>query len=151
MMGITPALMDDRPPVPVHITGTVERADYRIEKLSYESLPNLHVTANLYLPKTDAPNAGIPGVLYVCGHGQDQKVYYQAHARRFAQLGMACLIVETVQLGEVAGFHHGCCREGWFHWYSKGYSPAAIELYNGIRGLDLFWPNAPMSMKRGWE
>lgn len=137
MMGLPKVPAGMRPPVPVHVTGTIERTGYRIEKLSYESLPNLHVTANLYLPEHRTPNTGHPGVLYVCGHGQNQKVYYQAHARRFAQLGMVCLIVETVQLGEVAGSHHGCYREGWFHWYSRGYSPAAIELYNGIRGLDL--------------
>jgi cephalosporin-C deacetylase-like acetyl esterase len=61
---------------------------------------------------------------------------------------MACLIVETVQLGEVAGFHHGCCREGWFHWYSRGYSPAAIELYNGIRGLDLLAQRPEVNAER---
>jgi len=137
MMGISEGQADERPRVPVHVTGTLERGEYRIEKLSYESLPNLHVTASLYLPASQTSNSPAPGVLYVCGHGQNQKVHYQAHARRFAQLGIVCLIAETVQLGEVAGFHHGCCREGWFHWYSRGYSPAAIEMYNGIRGLDL--------------
>src|SRR5437016_1749720 len=40
-----------RPPVPCHITGVIDRPAYRIEKLHYESLPDLHVTANLYLPK----------------------------------------------------------------------------------------------------
>jgi hypothetical protein len=47
------------------------------------------------------------------------------------------LLVETIQLGEVEGFHHGCYREGWWHWYSRGYTPAGMELLNGIRGLDL--------------
>jgi cephalosporin-C deacetylase-like acetyl esterase len=125
-----------RGPVPVHVTGVVERPGYRIEKLHYESLPDLHVTANLYLP-TAAGDAPRPGVLYVCGHIEHQKVHYQAHAKRFAELGFPTLIAETVQLGEAPGFHHGCYREGWFHWYSRGYSPAAIELLNGIRGLDL--------------
>jgi cephalosporin-C deacetylase-like acetyl esterase len=139
MMGIgAPA---DRPPaarmVPYEITGVVDRAAYRIEKLHYESLPNLHVTANLYLPKMATRSAPQPGVLYVCGHAPQQKVHYQAHPRRFAELGFPTLIVETVQLGEAPGYHHGCYREGWFHWYSRGYSPAAVELLNGIRGLDL--------------
>ncbi|MBL9127964.1 MAG: prolyl oligopeptidase family serine peptidase, partial [Verrucomicrobiales bacterium] len=44
---------------------------------------------------------------------------------------------ETIQLGEIEGYHHGCYREGWWHWYSRGYSPAGIETLNGIRGLDL--------------
>jgi cephalosporin-C deacetylase-like acetyl esterase len=138
MMGLSDVgSADARPPVPVHVTGIVERPAYRIEKLHYESLPNLHVTANLYVPRSATPDARQPGVLYVCGHAAPQKVHYQAHAKRFAELGFPTLIVETVQLGETAGYHHGCYREGWFHWYSRGYSSAAVELLNGIRGLDL--------------
>lgn len=136
LLGLT-AYLKDRPPVPYEITGVVERPAYRIEKLYYESLPDVHVTANLYLPKSAAGGGRRPGVLYVCGHAQKQKVHYQAHAKRFAELGFPTLIVETVQLGEAAGYHHGNYREGWFHWYSRGYSPAAIELLNGMRGLDL--------------
>ena len=126
-----------RGPVPYEITGAIDRPAYRIENLFYESLPKLYVTANLYLPRTAKPGTRSPGVLYVCGHLQNQKVQYQAHAKRFAELGFPTLIVETVQLGEAPGYHHGCYREGWFHWYSRGYSPAAIELLNGMRGLDL--------------
>src|SRR5438552_16463683 len=96
-------------PVPVHVTGVVERPSYRIEKLYYESLPNLYVTANLYVPHQIASRA--PGVLYQCGHSQKQKVHYQAHPRRFAELGFVCLLIETVQLGEASGYHHGPYRE----------------------------------------
>jgi cephalosporin-C deacetylase-like acetyl esterase len=136
MMGLQDLpVMGKRDPVPVNVTGTVDRPAYRIEKLSYESLPGLFVTANLYVPKNT--NGRAPGVLYVCGHAGDQKVHYQAHPRRLAELGFVCLIAETVQLGEVQGYHHGPYREGWFHWYSRGYTPAGIELWNGIRGLDL--------------
>lgn len=138
----------DRPPVPYKVTGVVDRGAYRIEKLHYESLPDLHVTANLYLPKTPAPDARRPGVLYVCGHAANQKAHYQGHPKRFAELGFPTLIAETVQLGEVTGYHHGCHREGWFHWYSRGYSPAAIELLNGIRGLDLLAARAEVDAER---
>jgi cephalosporin-C deacetylase-like acetyl esterase len=137
-----------RPRVAYEVTGVVERPGYRIEKLHYESLPNLHVTSNLYLPASTGAAARRPGVLYVCGHLQNQKVAYQAHAKRFAELGFPTLIVETVQLGEVTGYHHGCYREGWFHWYSRGYSPAAIELLNGIRGLDLLAGRAEVDPDR---
>lgn len=135
MMGVTDLLSAERAPLNVRVTGVVERPAYRIEKLYYESLPKLYVTANLYLPKGGAGKA--PGVFYVCGHSATRKVAFQAHPIRFAELGFACLIVETVQLGEVRGYHHGNYREGWYHWYSRGYSPAAIEMWNGIRGLDL--------------
>lgn len=142
MMGLADHLPHPpRASVNVHVTGVVERPNYRIEKLYYESLPKLYVTANLYVPKTAGAPPGqaarFPGVIYVCGHSDTQKVHYQAHPRRFAELGFACLIVETVQLGEVRGYHHGLYREGWHHWISRGYSPAGIEAINGIRGLDL--------------
>lgn len=136
MMGVGElAACSPRPPLQPVITGVVERPRYRIEKLYFESLPRLYVTANLYVPRE--LTGPVPGVLYVCGHAANQKVHYQAHPRRFAELGFVCLIVETIQLGEVQGFHHGCYREGWFHWYSRGYTPAGIEMWNGMRALDL--------------
>src|ERR671933_382319 len=40
MMGLGEMLAaNDRPPVPYETTGVVKRADYRIEKIHYESLP----------------------------------------------------------------------------------------------------------------
>lgn len=125
----------ERPPLNPKVTGVLDRDKYTVEKLYYESLPQLYVASNLYVPKgLDGP---APGVLYVCGHSSTQKVHYQAHPRRFAELGFVALVVETVQLGEVRGYHHGCYREGWWHWYSRGYTSAGMELLNGIRGLDL--------------
>ncbi|MCK4346426.1 MAG: acetylxylan esterase [Bacteroidales bacterium] len=119
----------------VRITGTVQKEGYRIEKLYYESLPGLYVPANLYIPdKIKKPRAAI---LYVCGHSPTQKVRYQPHPRKFAQLGFVCLIIETIQMGEVRGEHWGCYANGWFHWYSRGYTPAGVEAWNAIRGLDL--------------
>ena len=125
----------ERTPLNVHITGTVQRDGYRIEKLYYESLPGLYVPANLYIP--DNIREPVPAVLYVCGHSATQKVHYQQHPAKFAKLGFVCLIVETVQLGEVRGEHHGCYARGWFNWYSRGYTPAGVEVWNAIRGLDL--------------
>lgn len=135
MMGLDAWRTEQREPPKVTVTGVIERDRYRIEKLYYESLPGLFITANLYVPKKLTTRA--PGVLYVCGHARDQKVYYQAHARRFAELGFVCLIAETIEAVEHGGFHHGSYREGWWHWYSRGYTAAGIELLNGIRGLDL--------------
>ncbi len=33
--------------------------------------------------------------------------------------------------------HHGTCREGRWWWLSRGYTPAGVECWNGIRALDL--------------
>ncbi|NQV35730.1 MAG: hypothetical protein HQ515_23760, partial [Phycisphaeraceae bacterium] len=124
-----------RPPLNVKVVGTLQKSGYRIEKTLYESLPQLYVPANLYIP--DGIEKPVPAILYVCGHSRTQKVHYQAHARRFAELGFVCLIIETIQWGEVLGDHWGCYARGWFHWYSRGYTPGGVELWNGMRGLDL--------------
>jgi cephalosporin-C deacetylase-like acetyl esterase len=126
---------DRRPDLNVHITGIIKQKGYRIEKLYYESLPGLYVTANLYIP--DRIRKPVPAILYVCGHGQNQKVYYQEYPRKYAQLGFVCMLIETIQLGEVRGEHHGCYYRGWFNWYSRGYTPAGVELWNAIRAIDL--------------
>jgi len=124
-----------RPPLNIQYKGTIQKDGYRIEKLYYESLPNLFVPANLYIP--DNIEDPVPGILYLCGHARTQKTHYQAHPRKFAEMGFVCLIVETVQWGEVYGEHWGCYSNGWFNWYSRGYTPAGVEVWNGIRGLDL--------------
>lgn len=119
----------------VTVTGSIQQDGYRIDKLYYESLPGLYVAANLYVPDNiESPTAAI---VYVCGHTQTQKVSYQAHPRKFAQLGFVCLIPETIQYGEVKGEHWGCYANGWFNWYSRGYTPAGVEVWNAVRGLDL--------------
>src|SRR5581483_10916814 len=45
-------------------------------------------------------------------------------------------IVDTLQLGELPGVHHGTYREGHWWWHSRGYTPAGVECWNGVRGLD---------------
>jgi len=54
----------------------------------------------------------------------------------FATNGYACLIIDTLQLGEIPGVHHGTYREGRWWWQSAGYTPAGVECWNGIRALD---------------
>ncbi|MBN1561412.1 acetylxylan esterase [candidate division KSB1 bacterium] len=136
MLGLVDVpLREERPPLNVTLVDTIQQPGFRIIKLYYESLPQLYVPADLYIP--DDITAPRPAILYVCGHARTQKVHYQPHARRFAQLGFVCLIIETIQWGEVRGEHWGCYANGWFHWYSRGYNPGGVEAWNGIRGLDL--------------
>jgi hypothetical protein len=78
----------------------------------------LYVTANLYRPAKVETGARLPAILYVCGHsgrGRDgNKTAFQSHGIWFARHGYVCLVVDTLQLGEIAGVHHGTYREG--HW-----------------------------------
>lgn len=140
MLGLDP--MPPRTDLKAEVRGVVERPDFAVERILYQSSPGLYVTANLYRPRVvEKP---LPAVLYVCGHGKVEKdgviygnkAHYQHHAAWFAANGYVCLVVDTLQLGEVPGDHHGTYRMGRWWWQSRGYTPAGVEVWNGIRGLD---------------
>ena len=59
-MGLTPYLQTPRTALNVRVTGRLERQGYYIEKLMFESLPRLYVTANLYIPSNlTAPSPAV--------------------------------------------------------------------------------------------
>src|SRR5215510_6735751 len=67
MLGLKP--MPEKSPLEATVTGRIEQAGYAIEKLHFQSLPGLYVTANLYLPHLVRPAGGrYPAILYQVGH-----------------------------------------------------------------------------------
>ncbi|TLD69201.1 hypothetical protein FEM03_19060 [Phragmitibacter flavus] len=140
MLGLDP--MPERTDLKATKTGEFEHEGIVVEKLHYQSMPGLYVTANLYRPKV--VNERLPTVLYLSGHADKQKdgvsfgnkSGYSHHGVWYAKHGFVCLIIDTVQLGEIRGHHHGTHRLGRFWWMSRGYTPAGVEAWAGIRGLD---------------
>lgn len=140
MLGLDP--LPERTPLQPVVTGMVQGDGYVVEKLHFQSSPGLYVTGNLYRPQTISQP--LPTILYVCGHGSGvedgvrvgNKTAYQHHAIWFARNGYVCLVLDTIQLGEIAGDHHGTYRLGRWWWVSRGYTPAGVEAWNGIRALD---------------
>jgi cephalosporin-C deacetylase-like acetyl esterase len=136
MLGLWP--LPERTPLNAKVTGTLNRDGYRVENVHFQSKPGLYVTGNLYLPAR--VNGKLPAVLYVCGHsnkGRDgNKTAFQHHGQWFATHGYVCLIIDTLQLGEIAGIHHGTYRENRWWWQSAGYTPAGVECWNGTRAID---------------
>lgn len=137
MVGLWP--IPERTPLEARITGKLNLdGAVVIEKLHFQSRPGLYVTANLYRPKT--PGGRLPAVLYVCGNsskGRDGcKTAYQYHGNWYARNGYICLIVDTLQLGEIPGIHHGTYQYNRWWWQATGYTPAGVECWNGIRAID---------------
>ncbi|KAA5543124.1 hypothetical protein FYK55_12630 [Roseiconus nitratireducens] len=134
MLGLSP--LPERSPLKATVTGTLDRGDYIVEKLHFQSLPGAYVTGNLYRP-AKPPQEKLPAVLYLCGHSQGKvNPRYQAHPRWFAQHGYVSLVLDPIQLGEMQGFHHGTYRGQRWDWPSRGYTPAGTEVWNAIRALD---------------
>lgn len=152
MLGLSP--LPEKTPLRPTVTGTVERDGIVVEKLHFQSQPGLYVTANFYRPKE--VTKPLPTILYVCGHGQvkmdgvsyGNKVKYHHHAVWFAHHGYCCLVIDTLQLGEIEGQHHGTYRLGRWWWISRGYTPAGVEAWNGVRALDYLETRPEVDMSR---
>lgn len=88
------------------VTGVVERDQYRIEKVIFDSRPNFPVTANLYLPQRPGK---VPAVVGSCGHSTNGKAAepYQAFAQGLARQGYACLIFDPIGQGERLQYPQG--------------------------------------------
>jgi cephalosporin-C deacetylase-like acetyl esterase len=135
MLGLDP--LPERTPLKAEIKGTLDRPEYRIEKLVFQSRPGLYVTGNFYLPRKAAPP--MAAVLYVCGHNPHPlgaKSAYQDRGVWFAEHGTACLVLDTLEFGEVAGVHHGLHDLNLWNWQSRGYIPSGVEVWNAMRAVD---------------
>lgn len=147
MLGLDP--LPERTPLHAQITGAHERDLYRIEKLVFQSSPGLYVTGNFYIPK--GATKPLPAILYLCGHSPNPmgaKVPYQNRAIWFALHGYACLILDTLEFGEIPGIHHGLHNLNMWNWLSLGYTPAGVEVWNAMRALDYLESRPEVDMKR---
>jgi hypothetical protein len=140
MLGLSP--MPPRTDLKPVITGKIERDDFSVEKIYFQASPGLYCTANFYLPKDRTKP--LPTILYECGHlraitngvSLGNKTAYQQDGAWFARNGYACLVLDTLLLGEIQGVHTGTRDRGLWWWNSRGYTPAGVEAWFGIRALD---------------
>ncbi len=90
----------ERTPLNARITGRLERVDYIVEKILFESRPNFFVSANLYLPKkVSFPR---PAVLNVLGHFPEGKAADIVQRLSIAQArnGFVALTIDCLGQGE---------------------------------------------------
>jgi hypothetical protein len=103
-LGVIGGLPESRTPLNARVTGTIPMDGYRIEKLVFESLPGIHVTALVYVP--EGPAGRKPAVLLACGHSPVGKAFrnYQEIAVRLARRGYVVLCWDPVGQGERSQF-----------------------------------------------
>lgn len=90
----------ERSPLNARTTGSFERPGYRVERVVYESRPNCHISANLYVPLET--QGALPSVLFQMGHAESGKAYppYQRFAQALARLGYLVLAFDPMGQGE---------------------------------------------------
>lgn len=138
--------MPKRTPLNAQITGTLHANGYSIEKLLYESSPQHHVTANLYIPSGKGP---FPAALLFCGHEETAKATpsYEQTAVLFAKNGYVVLVIDPISQSEryqllddkgKALTRGGTSEHTLLNEAANllGASTPADELWDNIRGLD---------------
>ncbi|MFW6376560.1 MAG: alpha/beta hydrolase family protein [archaeon] len=83
----------------IETRGVLECDGYAIELVTFESRPNVHVTANCYVPDGEGPH---PAVLFLCGHVRAAKAdpWNQRAAVELALNGFVVLVLDPLGQGE---------------------------------------------------
>lgn len=132
----------EKTPLRPRVTGVVPRDGYRIEKVMFESRPNVHVTALAFVPDAAKFAPPYPAILVACGHARDGKASagYQRAGVMGAKEGFLVLIYDPLDQGERVMSTDGACCDGHNQFGSKairlGLSAAQFRIWDGIRALD---------------
>lgn len=126
-------------PLEPRIIGTLKRDGYSIEKVIFQSRPDIWVTASAYVP-TNVKDK-VPAVLVVHGHwaGARRDPVVQARCLGLVKLGFFVLAVDAFGAGErytkpAPGTYHGALY-GATLW-PTGHTLLGMQVYDNRRAVD---------------
>ncbi|HYK40311.1 MAG TPA: acetylxylan esterase, partial [Candidatus Eremiobacteraceae bacterium] len=143
MIGGLPSVKTDLHAV---ITGKIPMDGFTIEKLVYQSLPGIYVSALVYVPNEHASKH--PAVLVPAGHAANGKLHYQALSQRLAKRGYIVISWDPVGQGERSQFWDAKRQKSRYNLicaehavmgnlaYLAGANLARWEVWDGIRAVD---------------
>lgn len=128
----------EKVPLDPVVVGRIEKTEYVIEKVHFQTLPGVRMPANLYLPKKTGK---LPAVLHVHGHwaGAKQDPAVQARCVSCARAGFVALAVDAFGAGERAigqalGEYHGGMTAATL--LPVGRPLAGIQIIENARAVD---------------
>ncbi|MFW6101435.1 MAG: acetylxylan esterase, partial [Bacteroidota bacterium] len=135
-------------PLNAEITGYVDKEDYRIEKVIFESLPEFHVTGCLFIPKK--PEEKKPAIIYCSGHTNVafRSQTYQHEILNLVKKGFVVFALDPIGQGERLHYYNpdlgksmvgGATKEHSYpgaQCFLTGTSIARYFIWDGIRTVD---------------
>src|SRR5215469_15479612 len=140
------------------ITGKIQMEGYAIEKLIYESLPGVYVTALVYSP--DDHSVKHPAVLVPAGHATNGKIHYQGLSQRLASRGYVVIAWDPVGQGERSQLWDAKAGQSRYNLvcgehavlgnlaYLAGANLARWEIWDGMRAVDYLLTRADVDADR---
>jgi len=130
------------------ITGTIVKKGYRVEKILYQSMPDLYVSGCLFLP--EGIREKVPAIVNFIGHNQNsfRAELYQRILLNLVKKGMIVLAIDPPGQGERVQYYDpkkGLSSIGYSvieHCYVgnqcflSGSSAARYFTWDGIRAID---------------
>ncbi|MGH9674608.1 MAG: alpha/beta hydrolase [Bryobacteraceae bacterium] len=155
-----------RTPLNPKVTGRLDRVDYVVENVIFESRPRYYVTANAYVPRRG--RAPFPGVLAPVGHWGAGKFFedYQRLGAYLAQRGFLVLVYDAPGQGERQQYYDHVMGQTllspgntqWFVTIEHGYAGgqtiltrdnyASYMLWDGIRAIDYLAERSDVDRER---
>ncbi|MCZ6671931.1 MAG: hypothetical protein O7C75_03225 [Verrucomicrobia bacterium] len=133
--------LPERTPLHARVTGSIERPDFRVEKILFESRPGFYVTANLYLPLLDlrpAKQNQQPPLVFVSSTGAAASLRSGLLPDKAARSGRRVIAVDPRGIGETA--QKSLTGQGRFFGSDQEDVAAAYvlgESYLGLRTEDI--------------
>ena len=139
-------LPDGKTDLHTRISGKIQMEGFSIEKLIFESLPGVYVTALVYVP--DDHSKKHPAVLVPAGHATNGKFHYQVLSQRLASRGYVVIAWDPVGQGERSQFWDSKAGKSRYNLvcaehavmgnlaYLAGANLARWEIWDGIRAVD---------------
>ena len=131
--------MPERTPLNARTVATLRREGYSIEKVIFESMPGVFVTANLFVPDGSGRR---PAVVMSCGHadtGKDCNIYLRACVIA-ARRGFVALMFDpyyqgerrtSQRMGSCASHNEMGLRGSLIDW-----SAPLLRIWDGMRAID---------------
>jgi cephalosporin-C deacetylase-like acetyl esterase len=148
----------ERTPLNAQVAGKLPGDGYTIEKVIFESRPQHHVAANLYLPDGPGPH---PGVIVASGHSRTGKTapYNQRFGIALARHGIAALCYDPIGQGERSQIldaqgkpqFDGTTTEHFLVGVGSilvGRNTASYRIWDGMRAIDYLTSRSDIDPKR---
>jgi len=158
LLAMIGGLPETRTPLGARVTGRVQMDGFHVEKVIFESLPGIFVTALVYVP--DGGTGPRPAVLVACGHSTNGKVHYQALCQRLVRRGYVVICWDPVGQGERSQFWDAAAGRSRYNLvcgehavlgnvaYLANANLARWEVWDGMRALDYLLTRADVDAAR---
>ncbi len=127
--------------VPFENVGTEQFEGYKVDKIIFQSRPNVYVTANVYIPDGYKQNSG--AVIFSCGHYRDAKHANEYHTvcEIIAKSGLIVLSQDPVGQGERESYYEEKVNDNLVNWGTYEHTYAGMQCYAVGDGIAKYFLN----------